>query len=204
MSHTDPPPPEASAGHGDDLLHNPDVAHEQSDVNVRALLAFAVGLVVATAAIFVLMGWLFNFLERRAAANDPAISPLARPATQMPTRTTGSPYFGDAPGPRLLIGEPAALRNQREMEDERLETYGWVDEKSGIARIPVSEAEKLILQRGLPARAHAVHPWLGTHSAAYGGPSGGRMIPTGEKTEEATKEQGPSPAPAPTQKEHGK
>jgi hypothetical protein len=177
MSHTD-----------DDLLHNPDVAHEQSDVNVRALLAFAVGLAVVTAVIFVLMAWLFNFLERRAAASDPAISPLAQPATQMPTRTTGSPYFGDAPRPRLLIGEPAALRNQREIEDERLQTYGWVDEKSGIARIPITEAEKLILQWGLPARAHGVDPSLGTHRAAYGGPSGGRTIPTGEEPEEATKE----------------
>jgi hypothetical protein len=177
MNHTD-----------DDLLHNPDVAREQSDVNVRAVLALAVGLVVVTTVIFVLMGWVFSFLERRAAANDPTISPLARPATQMPRTTIGNPYFGDAPRPQLLIGEPAALRNQREMENEKLETYGWVDEKSGIARIPISEAEKLILQRGLPARDQAVHPWLGTHRAAYGGSSGGRMIPTGEKTEEATKE----------------
>jgi hypothetical protein len=191
MSHTD-----------DDLLHNPDVAHEQSDVNVRTVLACAVGLVVVTAVIFVLMLRTFNFLERWAAASDPPISPLAQPATQMPKRTTGNPYFGDAPRPQLLIGEPAALRNQLEMQDERLQTYGWVDEKSGIVRIPISEAEKLILQRGLPARAHGVEPWLGTHRAAYGGPSGGRTIPTGQKTEEATKEQ--APAPAPPQKEHGK
>jgi hypothetical protein len=37
-------------------------------------------------------------------------------------------------------------------EDERLNNYGWVDEDAGIVRIPISEAMKLTLQRGLPTR----------------------------------------------------
>jgi hypothetical protein len=165
MSHTD-----------DDLLHNPDVAHEHSDVNLRPLLAFAVGLVVVTAVVFVLMTWLFNFMEEQAAASDPATSPLARPATQMPM-TTGNPYFGTAPGPQLLIEEPAALRKQREIEDERLQTYGWVDEKAGTAHMPIAEAKKLILQRGLPVRAEGVpDPSLGTGLPATGESSGGRTL----------------------------
>jgi hypothetical protein len=177
VSHTDPPSPEASAGHSDDLLHNPDVAHEHSDVNLRALLVFAVGLVVVTAVIFVLMAWLFNVREKRAAASDPTISPLARPATQMPTTTTANPYFGNAPGPQLLIGEPAALRQQRALEDERLHTYGWVDEKAGTAHMPIAEAKKLTLQRGLPVRAEgAPDPSLGTRLPATGESSGGRTL----------------------------
>jgi hypothetical protein len=173
MSHTD-----------DDLLHNPDVAHEQRDVNVRALLTFAVGLVVIVTVIFFVVGGIFNFLAKRAAADDPTISPLARPATQMPRTTTGNPYFGTAPGPQLLTAEPAALGRLRATEDERLQTYGWVDEKSAIARVPISEAKKLILQRGLPARAEDADPSAGTRAAAYGESSGGRTIPNERNTEE--------------------
>lgn len=172
-----PPPPEASAGHGDDLLHNPEVAHEHSDVNLRALLMSAVGLVVVTAVIFVLMAWMFNVMKSRADASDPTISPLAPPATQMPTTTTGNPYFGSAPGPRLLVQEPAVLSKQRRMEEEKLQTYGWVNEKAGIARMPISEAKKLILQRGLPVRTEgAPDPTLGTHPPATGESSGGRTL----------------------------
>ena len=167
MSHTD----------DDLLLHNPDVAHESSDVNVRAILAFAVGLVVISVVIAVLMAWMFDFMEGRAAAGDTAISPLARPATQMPTTTTGSPSFGNAPGPQLLVDEPAALRKLREMEDERLQTYGWIDEKAGTAHMPIAEAKKLLLQRGLPMQAEgASDPSLGTRRPATGESSGGRTL----------------------------
>jgi hypothetical protein len=41
----------------------------------------------------------------------------------------------------------AALRAE---EQAVLESYGWVDEKAGIARIPVAEAMKIVAERGLP------------------------------------------------------
>jgi hypothetical protein len=68
------------------------------------------------------------------------------------------------------------LAKQRSMEEEVLGSYGWVDQKSGIARIPISEAKKLILQRGLPARAEGTDQTLGTQRAAYGESSAGRTI----------------------------
>ena len=33
-----------------------------------------------------------------------------------------------------------------------LDSYGWVDKNAGIVRIPIDEAMKLTLQRGLPTR----------------------------------------------------
>lgn len=195
MGHTDPPPHGVSPG-GHGTLDNPEVAHEHSDVNVRALLASAVGLIVVTVVVFLLMGLVFNFLNDQAAANDPQLSPLARPATQMPATTNGSPYFGSGPGPQLLIKEPAALEKQRAIEDELLGTYGWVDEKAGTARMPISEAKKLILQRGLPSRSDgAAPPTLGTRLPAAGESSGGRTIPTGRVKGQETRE---TPAAQPT------
>jgi len=33
-----------------------------------------------------------------------------------------------------------------------LESYAWVDKNAGIVRIPIEEAIRLTLQRGLPTR----------------------------------------------------
>jgi hypothetical protein len=40
----------------------------------------------------------------------------------------------------------------RAHEKQVAESYGWVDQGAGVVRIPVSEAMKLIAQRGLPVR----------------------------------------------------
>lgn len=162
-----------------DELNNPDVVHEHSDVNVRALVGFAVGMLVVTGIVFVLMWGLLAFFQRQAAQNDPPQSPLARPSVEMPASLVGNPLFGPSEGPQLLTSEPAVLGKQRAMEAETLGTYGWVDEKAGVARIPIAEAKKLILQRGLPARAEGSEdPVQGTRRAAYGEASSGRTIPT--------------------------
>ena len=41
----------------------------------------------------------------------------------------------------------------RAAEQQVLTTYGWVDRNAGVVRIPIDEAMKLAIQRGLPARA---------------------------------------------------
>ena len=191
MTHTNPPPPGGPAGRaspsppphgsgGHDPLHNPEVAHEHSDVNVRTILLYGLGLFVVGVVVHVLMWMLFVVFERQAAANDPQTSPLAAPATQMPRTTVASPYFGTAAGPQLLTNEPAVLQKQRAIEQEQLQGGAWVDQKAGIARIPIEEAKKLLLQRGLPVRQDGpADPALGTNAAAAGEASGGRTVPTG-------------------------
>jgi len=47
------------------------------------------------------------------------------------------------------------LRDFRRQEDETLSTYGWADKNAGAVRIPIGEAMKLTVQRGLPARPAA-------------------------------------------------
>ena len=41
----------------------------------------------------------------------------------------------------------------RRAEDALLKNYGWIDQKTGIVRIPVDRAIELLAKRGLPARA---------------------------------------------------
>ena len=56
------------------------------------------------------------------------------------------------PEPRLQTNPRQDMKDLREEEDARLRSYGWVDRNAGVVRIPLDEAMKLTLQRGLPAR----------------------------------------------------
>ena len=198
MKPTDPPPPPQASpashrrparaayddgvppyDHAHEELHNEDVAHEHSDINVRGILMFVVAVTIVGVVSATGMAGLFWLFQRQAAANDPKVSPLAVPATTMPRSTTASPYFGPAPQPQLLTNEPAALRQLRETEDQALHQYGWVDQAAGVARVPIDQAKKLLIERGLPSRPAGVDPKLGTHAPAFGEATGGRTIPTG-------------------------
>jgi len=167
MTSTDRGPRDAPRHYTDAEMHNPDVAHEEADIDIRAVLSFAGGLTVVVLVSATLMWGMFQMLEAQAAKNDPQLSPLALPAGQEP------------PAPRLLKNEQENLLKFRMEERKKLEGYGWVDEKAGIARVPIDEAKKLIVQRGLPVRASGAveDPRTGTHAAAYGGPSSGRTLP---------------------------
>jgi hypothetical protein len=121
---------------------NPEVHHEGSDVNVRAILGFGAGLFVAAVAIHLMVWLLFFYFSGREEMRAVADYPLAAgQAARVP------------PEPRLQINPREDLRALRAREEEILNGYGWVDKTAGVVRIPIDEAMKLTLQRGLPARA---------------------------------------------------
>jgi hypothetical protein len=184
MTPTDPTPPKTASGQGPtppgarpdvhahdrfhaqhghaehDGLYNEDVAHEHSDVNVRALLLSAVALAAVVAACAAAVYGLLVVFEGRAAANDRALSPLARQATPYPA---ADPVPGSREL-RLLTNEPQYLERFRAQQAEVLKG--------------IEDAKKQLLQQGLPARADApTDGWLGTRSPARGESSGGRAIP---------------------------
>jgi hypothetical protein len=162
----------------DDPLHNPDTAHEHSDVNVRAIITSAIILVVVGIAAHVSMWLLFGLFDRNATAAQRPVSPVARPATAMPRTTNESPVFSaTGTGPQLLTNEYRALEIHRAEVRTRLEGYGWVDQNGGVAHMPIEEAKKLLLERGLPVRGEGEAPrGLGTRLPATGEASGGRVI----------------------------
>jgi hypothetical protein len=201
MSHTDPPV-KASAGHHPHASNGADVGHESDDVDIKAIVTFTIGLFVAAVIIHTLMWGLMAFFQGRAADNDPAQSPLASPPVQMPTSTVGDPVFGRGEGVQLLTSEPDVLRKNREDEAQALGTYGWVDEKNRIVRIPVAEAKKLLVERGLPARSEPADPSLGTRRGAYGESTSGRLI-TAEPADGTDKAVETKPEVAPSGEEKG-
>jgi hypothetical protein len=61
----------------------------------------------------------------------------------------------EPPLPRL---QPLPLPDLAAYQAEQariVTTYGWVDKSQGIVRIPVDEAMRLLLKRGLPVEADA-------------------------------------------------
>ena len=175
----------------DDELHNEDVAHEHTDVNVRHLLMYTAGLALTCVVSAVIVWVIFGVFVRQAAANDPILSPLSVPAGQLP------------PEPRLLTNEPSALKKQRGMESEILDQYGWVDKPGGVARLPIAEAKKKLLHDGLPFRAGGpAEAWIGTHAPAVGESSGGREIPGASQSSQVRiqKLEGEPKQPAPVTK----
>jgi hypothetical protein len=120
---------------------NPEVHHEESDVNFRAILGFGAGLIVVAAVVNLLIYVLFGYFNGREGVQAPAEYPLA--ATQ---------GHREPPEPRLQTDPRQDLADLRAKEDEQLTSYGWVDKNAGIVRIPIDDAMKLTLERGLPAR----------------------------------------------------
>jgi hypothetical protein len=181
MTSTDQPTPPHH--YTDEEMHNLDVAHEHSDANIRMLLAFAGGLVLAVAISAGLMYALFYVFEKQAENRDPQVSPVAAPEGQVPL------------GPRLLTNEPQNLRTFRDEETGKLEGYGWMNQSQGIAHVPIDLAKKLVVQHGLPARPGAApDDTLGTHAPAYGEASGGRTIPVKHAAPPAAPGSEPQPA----------
>ena len=122
-------------------VDSPDVRHEESDVNIRAIFGFGIGLAVAGIVISFVVWLLFQHFEARESRKVTPEFPLAaQQGNRLP------------PEPRLQTNPRADLADLRAQEENVLETYGWVDKNASVVRIPIEEAMKLTVQRGLPAR----------------------------------------------------
>jgi len=106
----------------------------------RFLVALTIGCVLTAIAMF----GLYKFFQAREAAKDEPPSPLVdRSVPRLP------------PEPRLQVAPERELAAMRAEHRAILESYGWVDEAAGVARIPIASAMDMVLARGLPARAAA-------------------------------------------------
>ncbi len=164
-----------STEHSAAEMDNEDVLHETSDIDLRTILAFGAGMVALVAVSAVLMWLMFRVLANQAAAKDPQLSPLAAPGCAFADIQKCEAQL--PPLPRLQTNEPEGLEKLRMIETKSLESYGWVNQAGGVAHMPIAEAKKLIMRRGLPARADgSADPRLGSHAYAMGESSGGRTI----------------------------
>jgi hypothetical protein len=138
-------------------IENPDVHHERIDVPLRPILWFAIGLTISTVVIYAFIGWLFQAFEEREKKSQGKQSPLAAERQRVPPepRLYLSPKDANKldvnlPNPNILSDHPfQELRKLREGEAKMLNQYNWVDPNAGVVTIPIDEAKRLVLQRGL-------------------------------------------------------
>jgi hypothetical protein len=126
------------------VIEHPAVQHEESDVNVRAVFTFVAALTVTALVVAGLVYLLFQYFNGREAIRLPVEYPLAAgQRNRLP------------PEPRLQTNPRQDLRELRAQEEDVLTSYRWVDRNAGVVRIPIEQAMRLTLQRGLPARGQS-------------------------------------------------
>ncbi|HEY1769925.1 MAG TPA: hypothetical protein VGG02_06690 [Chthoniobacterales bacterium] len=109
--------------------------HEKKDVDVIGVL-FVAGLVLSITAIcFLTAEGLMKHMRHshKTAAVVQAVG-------------EGSHF----PQPRLEVYPTRDLINSRGASEMELNSYGWVDRKTGTAHIPIARAMELLAARGLP------------------------------------------------------
>ncbi len=122
--------------------------HEDTTISVRGLVIAAFGL-VATVVVcqLVLAWWLRGFKAEENKAE------MLHPGRQ-------EIDVVQFPQPRLQESPPVELVQMVREEKARIASYGWVDPKAGIARIPVDRAMEILAEKGLP-RVAAPPPTAG-------------------------------------------
>jgi len=136
-------------------LTNPELRHENRDVNVWAVGKVGIALVLTTIASLLLMFGMFRYLEVR---ENTAQIPPATTYTVNPNKLP--------PEPNVMFNQHESENQQeiRAAEDRELNEYGWADKAHGVVRLPIERAMDLVVQRGLPARPQTdqqIHRELG-------------------------------------------
>jgi hypothetical protein len=136
------------AGHG--------VEYEHEDLSTRGVFGFFVGLAITGIVIYFIITGMYKFLDKYEQSQMTASSPLTKPEdTEMVgARRIPNDYpekrFKDNGAPLLEIDERDQLHKFVMDQEKQLNSYDWVDEKAGVARIPIDRAMEIVAQRGLP------------------------------------------------------
>ena len=162
--------PHGGAHHGtadDEYAFTPvGAGHEHTDATVGLILKFAIWLVVSALVVHVGSKVMFDVMVSQSEPTGALEFPLA--GTPTDTRLPA--------GPRLQRFPATEIYQFRQQERQALSTYGWVDRNAGTVRIPIDEAMRLTVERGLPARAQA--PASGDGAPAAATPEVPGIMPT--------------------------
>ena len=122
-----------------------DVSFEGKDVQPSPILKFMWWLGLTVVLSFVLSLGVYKGLQRYW-RNSYAEPPPMRPSgMELPPE----PRLQGMPGHR---SDPQQdMRDKIEADTKENDKLGWLDEKAGIAQIPVKDAMQLIVDKGLPA-----------------------------------------------------
>jgi hypothetical protein len=114
-----------------------EIGYETRDLAPKAILVSALILIVVLGLVVVGVTVLQASLSSR-----PVV--IGQPIDLTTAQPTPS-----APEPRLEV-QPGGSRPYREAQQQKLQTYGWVDRPSGRVRIPIERAMQLVVEGQSP------------------------------------------------------
>jgi len=117
--------------------HHPDIAFEKTDIRGTPILRFVIALGVAIVVVGFLLLAFYRAMASYLAGRQPPPPILQFDAERRP------------PLPRLQPDPPADLAKVRAEEADRLDSYGWIDKDAGVVHIPVEQAMRIALERGV-------------------------------------------------------
>jgi hypothetical protein len=115
------------------------IGHETDAGDVRAIGLTGLSLAIGVAIVLILVYGIFHYLAHH---------PIILPAN--PLAETDQQQF--PPTPRIEEHPAIEMKELNSQEDRVLSTYGWMDKKAGVVRIPIDRALQLQLERGFPIR----------------------------------------------------
>ena len=128
--------------------------YEHQDLSAQAVYAFLVSLLVGGVVVYFIVWGFYHFMEARQREHQPPPNPLVK-QVETDTRIVSPGEIKKFPEPRLETNERTEIRDFRLKEEQTLNSYGWVDQKAGVVRIPIDRAMQLLAQRGLPTTPKA-------------------------------------------------
>jgi hypothetical protein len=138
-----PTPEEIAATSPADLeyLVNPEGAeYEHTDASVWTIIKFGLWLAISAVIVHIGLGLMYSLLIEQAKRTGPQEYPLA---------ASSEPHL--PPAPRLQQFPRTEMYELRRDQDFKLHSYGWVNKDAGTVHIPIEDAMKLAIQRGLLA-----------------------------------------------------
>jgi hypothetical protein len=120
-------------------VNNP-VDHEESDIDIGRVFKFALWLALAAVVVHVVVWFMFVWLQSAAMSADVSNPLRVEQDVRVP------------PAPRLQAEPRQDLSVYVAQETALLEGYRWIDKSAGVVRIPIAEAMKRVVERGLPTR----------------------------------------------------
>lgn len=122
-----------------------DVAYEPTDVRVSPILKFLVALGIMVVLSYIVTIGIYKGLRYFWASTYTPPPPSALEVTPEPPP---EPRLQAMPG--HFLDPQQDLRSKIKADTAANEKLGWIDEKAGLAQIPVSDAMKIIAEKGLP------------------------------------------------------
>jgi hypothetical protein len=135
-------------GHG-----HADTEFEHEDLSSRGVFAFMLGLAVSGIVIYFIIVGMYRFLDSYERSQMATASPLVTSKgtiSRVVTQADMDRDFKDNGAPMLETNERGQLRDFLMDQENQLNSYGWVDEKAGVAHIPIDRAMDVLIQRGVP------------------------------------------------------